>query len=155
MKRVPSYRALAAALLLAAAPAAALAGDRGVRPSNPNWAAECGACHIAYPPRFLSAHSWRAMMNRLDRHFGVDASMDGAIARELQQFAESNAASGKRASDPGDLRISETRWFQRKHDEVAPAVWKRPAVKSAANCAACHTEAERDLYSERTVRIPR
>ena len=56
--------------------------------SNPKWVAECGACHLAYPPRFLPAESWREMMSGLDKHFGSDASLDAETAREISIFLE-------------------------------------------------------------------
>ena len=43
----------------------------------------------------------------------------------------------------------------REHDEVPAATWKLPAVKSAANCAACHTQADQGDFNEHNVRIPR
>ena len=43
----------------------------------------------------------------------------------------------------------------RKHDEVAPEVWKRPKVGGPSNCVACHSGAEKGDFSERNVRIPR
>jgi len=42
-----------------------------------------------------------------------------------------------------------------EHGEVPSAVWRSPAVKSAANCAACHTGAEKGDFRERGIRIPR
>ena len=52
-------------------------------------------------------------------------------------------------------RITRTAWFVRKHDEVAPATWKLPAIKSAANCGACHTTADQGDFNENKIRIPR
>jgi nitrate/TMAO reductase-like tetraheme cytochrome c subunit len=123
--------------------------------SNEKWVSECGACHLPYPPQLLSAESWRAVMKGLDRHFGVDASVDALTAHALQAFAEANSATGKSASGPTTLRITDTRWFQRKHDELPAGVWKRPAIRSAGNCVACHNQADRGIYSEHTVRVPR
>lgn len=127
--------------------------------SNPTWQAECSACHIAYPPGLLPASSWREMMNTLGDHFGSDASLDEATIAEILPFLEQNAASERRAESTPDgkpvLRITETRWFKREHDEVAPAVWKRPAVKSASNCMACHTAADKGDFSESNIHIPR
>jgi hypothetical protein len=34
-------------------------------------------------------------------------------------------------------------------------VWRLAAVKSPANCAACHTTAEQGDFRERNIRIPR
>ena len=95
-------------------------------------------------------------MSGLDKHFGSDASLDPAAAREIGAFLEKNAG-GRRyeASAKPILRITETRWFRHEHDEVSERVWKNPKVKSAANCAACHIQAESGNYSEHNIRIPR
>ena len=45
--------------------------------------------------------------------------------------------------------------FLGKHDEVAASTWKLPAVKSAANCGACHTTADQGDFNENKIRIPR
>jgi hypothetical protein len=104
-------------------------------------------------------------MSGLERHFGQDASLDAATAKDITDFLANHGADrvpGKRASRvmrslearETPLRISETPWFVRKHDEVAPQVWKRPKLGGAANCSACHPGAERGDYSEHQVRIP-
>ena len=131
--------------------------DERVAPvSNAVWKNECGACHVAFPPRLLPADSWRAVMSGLDKHFGNDASLDAASTREISAFLEKHA--GRRIHETSGkplLRITETRWFKREHDEVSSRTWKNPKVKSAANCAACHTQAESGNYSERGIRIPK
>ena len=134
----------------------AMAGSGTFTAANAKWKAECGACHIAYPPQLLPAASWRRIMSGLDKHFGTDASLDPRPAAEISAFLERNAASGKRARATADsLRITETAWFRHEHDEVPAAAWKRPAIKSPANCAACHTAAEQGDYRKRNIRIPR
>jgi len=71
--------------------------DQGRQPavSNAKWVSECGACHVAYPPRFLPAESWRAIMSGLDKHFGSNASMDAASVNEISAFLEKNANTKK------------------------------------------------------------
>lgn len=131
-------------------------GHRRALVTNAAWQAECGSCHVAFPPRLLPAASWREMMSGLDRHFGTDASLDAPVAQEIGAFLEKHAS--KRKQDPADkplLRITETRWFVREHDEVPAGIWKNPQVKSAANCAACHTLAEQGDYRERNIRMPK
>jgi cytochrome c553 len=130
--------------------------ERVAPPRNAQWQTECGACHVAFPPRLLPAESWRAVMSGLDKHFGTDASLDPAAAREIRAFLEKNAGSRKyEAAGKPILRITETRWFKHEHDEVPVRTWNNPKVKSAANCAACHTQAESGNYSERNIRIPK
>ena len=132
----------------------AMAEGRLSAPSNERWKAECGSCHIAYPPQLLPAQAWRRIMSQLDRHFGTDASVDPAVAAEIGAHLERYSDSGRRAA-PASLRITETGWFVHEHDEVPAASWSHPAVKSAANCAACHTAAEQGDFRKRNLRIPR
>ena len=124
--------------------------------NNAKWKTECSDCHLAYPPRFLPAQSWRAVMFGLDKHFGSDASVDAETVQEITAFLEKNADQKRRAAG-GEvlLRISETRWFKSEHDEISARTWKHPKIKSPANCGACHTQADMGDYSEHNVKIPR
>ncbi|MGE5318720.1 MAG: diheme cytochrome c [Hyphomicrobiaceae bacterium] len=136
------------------------------RLTNKAWQQECASCHIAYAPAFLPKASWQRLMNGLDQHFGENASLDPATQADILRFLEANAADagtssmGRRVmqrmgANEAPLRITETRWFVRKHDEVSQSVWSRKAVGSAANCAACHRQAEQGVFDEDTVRIPK
>jgi len=53
-----------------------------------------------------------------------------------------------------DNRISKSTWFVKEHDELRTEVWKRPSVKSAANCMACHKDAASGGFSENNVQVP-
>lgn len=125
-------------------------------PLLPQYQQECAACHTAYPPGMLPAASWQRVMNNLSRHYGTDASLDAATAQEISTWLAANAGTYKRAhgQPPGD-RITRSTWFMREHDEVPAATWRLPAVKSAANCAACHTRSDQGDFNEHNVRIPR
>ena len=134
----------------------AMAGGGVNTPVDDRWKAECGSCHIAYPPRLLPARAWRRVMSQLDRHFGTDATLDPPAVAQIASYLESNAAAGRAAqSDASGLRITETAWFVREHAEVPIASWTHSAVKSASNCAACHRLAAQGDFRERSVRIPR
>ncbi len=147
---------LAAAAVLLAAPLAAVADSPGGAPPPPKVREECGACHVVYPAGMLPAAAWQRLMAGLQKHFGTDASVDAAAAKEISAWLAANAGTYKRVREvPPEDRITRSAWFVRKHDEVAAATWKLPAVKSAANCAACHTQAEQGDYRERNIRIPR
>jgi hypothetical protein len=91
-------------------------------------------------------------MSGLNQHFGTDASLDPQAAAEVAAFLERHA--GRDRGGSATLRLTETRWFGREHRKVPAAVWRRPAVKSAANCGACHPAAERGDYDDDTVRVP-
>ena len=122
----------------------------------PKYKQECAACHVAFPPGMLPADSWRRLLNNLPNHYGTDASLDAATLNQLAAWLSANAGTYKRVREaPPEDRITKSAWFIRKHDEVPAGVWKRPAVKSASNCTACHTQADQGNFDERTVRIPR
>lgn len=133
---------------------------------NAKWRSECGACHMAYHPSLLPERSWRKMMAGLDQHFGENASLDPQAAKEIGDFLAANSADrseNRRAAQiarsiPASatpLRISETPYFVREHDEIAASIWKRKSIGSPANCGACHKSAEQGDFSERKVSIPR
>jgi len=151
-------RCIVAALLTAlVGTTAAHADEHRARrvPPPPEYTQECGACHLAYPAWLLPATSWQRVMDSLARHYGTDASLDAAQAQRLSAWLQANAATGKRAVPPPEDRITRAAWFQREHDEVPAATWALPAVKSRAQCAACHTQAEQGDFSERHIRLPR
>lgn len=137
-------------VLLMAAPVAQAKGHR-YPVNNTTYRAECGSCHVAYPPALLGADAWRAIMLGLDRHFGTDASLAEPARAEIGGFLAAQAAARGRAAS---TRISETRWFRKEHADIAAATWKAPAVGSPANCDACHRNADRGDYGECSIRLP-
>lgn len=121
----------------------------------PVYVAECGSCHVAFPPRLLSADHWRRVMAGLDEHYGDDASLDAATRAQIENFLVANGGSGRRVAGAGDPpRLTETAWFTREHDEVPAPVWRDDRVKSAANCSACHTRADKGSYREGEIVVP-
>lgn len=105
-------------------------------------------------------------MAGLDKHFGENASLDPVTQADILRFLEINAADtgpspigrrvmkGMNAKD-APLCITETCWFVREHDDVARSTWSRKSVGSAANCTACHQQAEQGRFDEHAVRIPK
>jgi mono/diheme cytochrome c family protein len=164
-----AFVALAAlAALLCTAPTARADDDRRAprRPLLPQYQQECAACHIAYPPDLLPAESWRHLMTGLAQHFGTDAALDAASTQAIAGWLAANAADAGSGTDartrspqrpaapPPNLRITRSAWFVSEHGEVSAAVWKRPSVKSPANCQACHRQADQGDFNERNIRIP-
>ena len=148
------------AVLAATGLSASALGDEapsaGAAPPLPKYRQECAACHIAYPPGVLPAESWRRILGDLDHHFGTNASLDSATLKQLEGWLTAHAANaGRAASRPPEDRITRSRWFIAEHDEIAASTWQRASIKSASNCAACHTRADQGDFDERYVRIPR
>ncbi len=148
--------AAGAAVLLAALGSAQADEGRGLAvPLLPLYQQECGSCHLAYPPGLLPVASWQRLMANLPRHFGTDASLDAASGQAIAGWLTANAGTYKKVREaPTQDRISRADWFVREHREVTPAVWQRTAIKSAANCQACHSKADIGSFREREIRIP-
>lgn len=143
---------ITAALLIATAQA-----DESWRQPLPAvYKDECGSCHVAYPPRLLAAADWRTIVAGLARHFGTDASLEPVQAKEIGAFLTANA--GRRETGGNAPRITASQWFRREHrdghDGLTAALWKSPAVKSPANCGACHRQAADGDFGERSLRLP-
>ncbi|MGB2831509.1 MAG: diheme cytochrome c [Methylotenera sp.] len=134
--------------------------------TNAKWKAECSSCHMLYHPGLLPERSWSKVMAGLDKHFGENASLDAATRDEINRFLALNSADkldnrlAKRINqsipaNAAPLRISETRYFTAKHDEVSASTFKRKSIGSAANCVACHKAAEKGDFSESQIKVPR
>jgi hypothetical protein len=136
------------------------------RVTNAHYRAECGGCHFAYQPGLLPAASWAQVMGTLDNHFGDDATLDPAVTAELLTYLEGNAAdrndrvrsrafAARPIQGEGPPRITQTAYFQRKHDEVPVRYVKNnPKVGSFGNGQACHRGADTGDFSEDQVNIP-
>lgn len=135
-------------------------------PQYPLYQAECGGCHLAYPPAMLPAASWQAIMTTLGDHFGDNAELDAATSRQLAAFLARHAAS-KGGGDWGERtwratrnrtpprRITETDYFLGQHHEIpATLVANNPQVGRFSRCEACHVDAARGSFDEHAVRIP-
>lgn len=149
---------LGGAILAAAIAMPAVAdGHRAQPPLDPAYAEECGSCHVAFHPRTLGARSWAAILGDLAAHFGVDASLEPEAAQSILRYLTANARRKETLGADGEpvLRITKTSWFVREHDAADAALWSSPAVKSAANCAACHPGAAQGSFAEHDIRIPR
>jgi nitrate/TMAO reductase-like tetraheme cytochrome c subunit len=120
-----------------------------------SYQAECGSCHTAFPPALLSARDWQLTMQQLADHFGSDASLNAANQREIGDFLQANAGKKKGLDGAGNPpRITKTSHFVRHHREVPTRFWRDSRVKSAANCEACHRDAEKGRFSEHDILIP-
>ena len=120
---------------------------------------ECGACHLAFPPQMLPARSWRKLMGDLANHFGENAGLPEATRAEIAAYLAANAGDAAiskngrhflRGIDAAEtpLRITETPFWQRAHDEISGARFTSAPVKTAANCAACHKTAAKGVFGE-------
>ena len=117
---------------------------------------ECASCHMLYPPAFLPKESWARLMGGLEKHYGVDASLDPKSVKDISLWLSEYAGTYKRVSgSPPNDRITESAWFIKKHRKISEATWRNPKVKSKSNCMACHTAADKGNYDDDEVRVPK
>jgi len=148
--------------VLAGLPFAAARADNLALPADapPAFQAECGSCHLAFPPQLLGAVEWRQVMARLDKHYGDNASLDAPTQHVIEDFMVGHAGApgkvgiGGTASAATPPRLTATPWFMHKHRKVSQATWSHEKVKSPANCAGCHTRAAEGSYREREISLP-
>jgi len=133
--------------------------------SNSTYAQNCGSCHFAYQPGLLPSESWDKIVKGLADHFGEAVKLDpesmNAIDEYLRAHATDNSSaklSGKIMKSIGSqtpLRITQIPYIQRKHHEIDPGVFERDSIGSFSNCVACHTTAEKRIYDDDDVTIPK
>lgn len=134
--------------------------------NNLAYREECGSCHFAFQPGLLPEKSWRKMMIGLEDHFGDNAELDEETRKSLLDYLVANSADksnykrskrivGSLRQGETPLRISDTVYFKRKHDEIPMRyVTDNKDVGSYSKCEACHTRAEAGSYNEHEVTIP-
>jgi Dihaem cytochrome c len=118
---------------------------------------ECASCHMVYPAGLLVAKDWQRILTRLDKHYGTDASVSPQdLALIVPYFVDFASTRLERHVSTTDLpRMTTTPWFARKHDRKLPAgVVTHPKIKTMANCAACHTQAEKGSFAENQIVVP-
>lgn len=135
-------------------------------PSNAVWEAECGECHLAFHPTLLPVRSWQLMMKEQNNHFEEELDYDKETYNEILTFLTKNSAE----SGPSEvahemldsipqsqtpLRITETKYWKKKHDEIEDKYWKSDQVKSKNNCAACHLDAKTGWFEDSNMRLPK
>ena len=133
--------------------------------SDPVYTENCGACHFAYQPGLLPSGSWEKILAGLSDHFGESIELDSESAKTISAYLRANSANYsswklslkimKRLGNQAPLRITEVPYIRREHHEVQQKVLNRESIGSLSNCAACHTSAEKGIYDDDNVTIPR
>lgn len=150
---------LAALMIALIPPLSACAGSMAPPPS---YRAECGSCHVPYPPELLSdgglfsAGGWREVMAGLRTHFGENAQLEEPVRRQIEEYLVDHAGGSDRrfGSRTDPPRLTTTPWFRRNHGEVR-SYFANPDVGSAANCQACHPQAEHGGYAKEDAVLPK
>jgi hypothetical protein len=141
-------------------------GEKYLTPvTDATYNTECGACHFVYQPELLPSASWVKILDQVGDHFGEEIELDLDSKKILSDYLKSNSAeksSAKRAvkimrslGNHVPMRISEIPYIREKHHELSSKVFNRDSIGSLSNCIACHTTAEKGIYEDDNVKIPR
>lgn len=127
----------------------AFAGDHNYGPYPAYYSAECGSCHVPYPPQLMTQAGWETQIKQLKQHYGTDASIDTpAVQTVLSYLVVNSAWKSNRAPTEATARLTKTAWFAKEHGA------NPPKGQTFSNCAACHTLAEKGDYSESGIKTP-
>jgi hypothetical protein len=139
---------------------------RGIKIVNHTaYKENCGACHFAYPPELLPSGSWSKILAALPDHFGESVEIDPEAGKTIGEYLKADAAEGSSAATAVKImksignqtpqRITEIPFIQKKHREISQNVIKRESIGSLSKCSACHTTAEKGIYADDYVKIPK
>jgi cytochrome b len=145
--------------------ALAMLPGRGVPPAtlDPEFAEQCGSCHLAFPPSLAPAATWNAILDHMDVHFGENTGLSPDLIAHLRIYLDANAAARwdtlpswrLRTPDPGgSLRITATPGWRRIHRGIPAATFAKPPIFNRSACEACHTDAATGLFAPQNIAVP-
>lgn len=133
--------------------------------NNPTYAERCGECHFTYQPELLPSGSWKKILSGLGDHFGESIELEPESGKVISHYLSSNAAEISTAKlsrkimrslgDTTPLRIRDVPYIRQEHDEIPLSVIERDSIGSMSNCSACHRRAEKGVYEDDDVVIPK
>jgi hypothetical protein len=171
-RRVRAWPGPAAAITLlvgfgGAAGIAALAGlpGRGVPPAavDPEYAEQCGGCHLPYPPSLAPAATWNGILDHMDNHFGEKPGLPPDMIARFRAYLDANDAShwdtlpAHRLRTPapdGSLRITDAPGCRRIHRDIPAATFTSPPVYRRSHCDACHGDAATGRFAPQKIAVP-
>jgi cytochrome b len=129
---------------------------------DPLWQQECGTCHLAFHPSLLPERSWTAMLADQHDHFGEDLGLSDSTRTALAAYAAMHSAEHAESPvawkinaqiGPGEspLRITETRYWRRRHRSLPDNLW---TDTRRSDCAACHRDAQGAGFTPGAIAIP-
>jgi len=132
---------------------------------NETYKKACGTCHFAYQPGLLPARSWGKILDEPGGHPGGTLTIEKNARMEIKNYLVENSAeksSGKKSKkilasigNSTPTKISETPYIKEKHRKIKQEIFMQKSISSRGNCLACHKNAEKGIYDDDDVIIPK
>ena len=132
--------------------------------TNITYRKNYGTCHMAYQAGLLPERSWLNILNSSGHAVG-DVSLNREAKAEIEQYLVQNSADKSQSKrsmkiltsidNDAPTRISEIPYIKKKHRDIREDVFARTPIKSRANCRACHKRADKGIYDDDDVVIPK
>jgi len=127
-----------------------------------SYKTECGDCHDAYHPSLRTAETWKTMIDGLSNHYGEDASLDDETMTSIGTFLttssankfDTEAAHRVGRKETPSMRMTDTKFWKKKHRKIAEPIFKQKTVGSKINCMACHGDALSGRFDDQNIQIP-
>jgi len=113
----------------------------------------------------LQSASWLKILNQLDDHFGEEIEADLDTMKTISDYLKTNKAENssskrlkrimKNLDNQVPISIINIPYIRREQHELDPALFKGQAIGSMAKCAACYITAEKRIYDDDDVKIPK
>jgi hypothetical protein len=125
-----------------------------------------GDCHWLYPPGILPAKSWKAIMSKLNTHFGEKVELSSDLIQNIEKYLVNHAGEVTYSStsvkildgiadNQTPLSVFASKSIKRKHHKIDNEIYARQSIKNSTNCPACHIGVkESGDFDEHDVEIP-
>ncbi len=130
--------------------------------ANSIYQQECGDCHAPHHPSLHTAQNWQSIMTGLTNHYGENASLNAPTTAKITQYLLQNNANifdTKAAHEIGrnntiTMRMTDTKYWQKKHKKIKIEDFSISTVGSKINCNACHNDADTGNFSSAEIKLP-
>jgi len=115
---------------------------------NPQFAKECSECHNLFSPNFMTKKMWNVSLEDKHKHFKKDLTKDVPHFESIKKYILQNSAETSETEiaegvihttkDKNKYRITRTKYWRDIHRKIPREAYKKEAIESKSNCAACH-----------------
>ncbi len=131
--------------------------------TDPVFAEQCGACHLAFPANLAPASTWAQIFQDLQHHFGANASLAPDQVATARHWLAANSAEHwdtlpshilRTPAPDGSLRITDSPGWRARHHAITASTFAAKPIYRSSNCVACHADAASGMFAPQNIAIP-